>query len=769
MVVWETDRVNDAPQTAIESTLTALPALPQWLTVVLGVLAVCLAGLVYFRERGNAGARMRGGLALIRASLLLIVLWMLLGWSLMQYTTSRPEVVMVIDRSASMDTTDVGDSSAAVSRREYVVDSLKQFSRREELSQRYRTRWFWVADGVETADVDWLELDSLDAQVGLAIAQSRLGDALSRIVERQAGGGTAAIVFISDGINTAGRSLTDAGRAARLSTIPIYTVAVGRQMALPDLRVTDVLFERDIYLGDQGVIDLSVVATDAGAASTSIVLSDLQTGNVLDSTRVQFSTTQNQQTARLSFVPERAGEMELSISAEPVEGEQDLENNQTSISIHVQDRTIRVLMVFARPSYEFRFLKHLLERSKQLGDSRAAAFEVHCVLQEADAEYVLQDESAIRLVPSRESELAKYDAFILGDFDPRLVSRSAQSLIHDRVLQDGAGCIFVFGDGEPSRSLVGWALADLLPVKLPLGTTTRSPGDVRFHWDPTSIGAAALPLQLSASNGTAADVWSRLPSLVSLAKIDAIKPGAQVWATAGGPSPSAKQPLLVTQFAGSGRVAVQLTDETYRLNSLYGNDELYGRYWGQLLRWLTRGRLAAQQEAELTIQPRQSRYGEPVSVTLLAPKSAAGLPEIELILEDGQGGSQPLMLLRSGTSPRFYRTRLEDLPPGNYRAIWTQNEQVQRLSRSFSVSAPPSEQANLTADHDALRLVAEQSRGRFYEEDQIDRMLRELPEGRRTRLGALPPKPLWNHAWVGLGFMLLLTAEWLLRRRARML
>ncbi len=39
---------------------------------------------------------------------------------------------------------------------------------------------------------------------------------------------------------------------------------------------------------------------------------------------------------------------------------------------------------------------------------------------------------------------------------------------------------------------------------------------------------------------------------------------------------------------------------------------MYERYWIQMLRWLSRGKLNRQARTELSVEPRQSRLGEPI-------------------------------------------------------------------------------------------------------------------------------------------------------------
>ena len=56
------------------------------------------------------------------------------------------------------------------------------------------------------------------------------------------------------------------------------------------------------------------------------------------------------------------GDFEFTLDVTPLEGEQQLENNAQSRLVSVREEKVRVLLVASTPSYEYRFLKHMLER-----------------------------------------------------------------------------------------------------------------------------------------------------------------------------------------------------------------------------------------------------------------------------------------------------------------------------------------------------------------------------------------------------------------------
>ena len=86
----------------------------------------------------------------------------------------------------------------------------------------------------------------------------------------------------------------------------------------------------------------------------------------------------------------------------------------------------------------------------------------------------------------------------------------------------------------------------------------------------------------------------------------------------------------------------------------------------------------------------------------------------------------------------------------------------------FVVEAPRGEFEQIHVDTSALRLAARQTRGRFYTFDTAKQLVDDLPEGRQVPVETLPPKPLWNRWPLLCLFLVLLIAEWILRKRGGM-
>ncbi|MFO1065094.1 MAG: hypothetical protein U0892_14610 [Pirellulales bacterium] len=254
--------------------------------------------------------------------------------------------------------------------------------------------------------------------------------------------------------------------------------------------------------------------------------------------------------------------------------------------------------------------------------------------------------------------------------------------------------------------------------------------------------------------------------------VDKLKPGAQVLAAAASESSSRKPPHLISQFSGAGRTAFQTSDETFRWTSFQGSDQVYQRYWMQMLRWLSRGKLNQRDVSELIVEPRRALIGSPLLFSAKLGKSAAaalGDKPCTVQVTKSDGTQRRLELPRSASTVNLFRVSESTLAPGNYRAVVVEPSDSGAAPVTFTVTAPPGEQADVRLDLKALATLSERTGGRMETIDKAEMIFRNLPAGTPVRRGALPPEPLWNNPWVAALFVSLITAEWLLRRRANLL
>jgi hypothetical protein len=318
-------------------------------------------------------------------------------------------------------------------------------------------------------------------------------------------------------------------------------------------------------------------------------------------------------------------------------------------------------------------------------------------------------------------------------------------------------------------------LARVFPFD-PAGVRAPEPGKplaAPIVVEPTELGLASPPLQLGDTPEAARSIWHNLPPIYWMVDGLNLKRGAQVLAqdaTRAGPDGN-RLPLIVLQYVGAGKVLFHAIDETYRWSRGAG-DVFFARYWVQMIRYLSRSKLAeGDRSARLMTDRREYRAGDAVRLRVrfaderLAPPEDSG---VSVVLE--QRGRRTEHVLQRGEAGRgLFETTLRGLAPGAYHAWVAVPAMAGRApATDFTVAAPAGEMARVDMDAAAMRQAAEATKGHYYSVSEAESLPGDLPEGRQVPLEQLPPLGLWNRWPVILLFLGLLVGEWLLRKRSGM-
>lgn len=767
-------------------------------TLVLVVAAAAWVLYVYARERGRGGPLQKAALASLRIMLIVLVVFLLYGWMLHRHRTDLPDLVLLVDDSGSMATVD-DDSDprqrAERTRRLQAV-GLQQPARIElakllllennadllrQLQQRYRLKVYRLGGTVRPLSggvgesPDWTsEIRGLEA----SDSSSRLGKGLQEVFAIQRGRPTAAFVLLSDGVTTEGKTISEAAAEARRRAVPLFLVGLGSSHPPRDVRLADLLVDEVVFVGDLVHFDFQVLATGYQGRRTTVRLMVAgNDGSALAEQQITLGKDGVPQSVRLSHRPVEKGDYEFTIEVEPSAGEANAENNRQTRVVKVRDDALRVLYVQAYPSYDFRYLKTLLGRSLK-HDSPDKAVELTTVLQDADLEYAELDETAARGFPVNRDELFAYDVLIFGDVNPSFLSRAVMENIVAFVEQRGGGLVVLAGPRYTPLAYRDTPLAALLPVNLETASMPL-PGaalDRGFVSQPTRLGIASPQMQLADTLPASLAVWREMPEGYWSLTASDLRPGARTLAADPSRIGSAGEhlPMISMQFVGAGKVIFHASDETYRWARHPGGERYYARYWIQTLRYLSRAKLLeGGRLAELTADRTEYRRGETVRLRArffddrLAPAADDG---VTVMLESDGNPRRQLALHRDAVNRGVFEGRASNLPDGKYRAwIATPTLGGQPPVQRFAVVAPPGEQTRLEMDAADLQAAAKTSQGRFYTFGSAANLLRDLPRGRQVRIESLPPVPIWNsNVWAGL-FVVLIAAEWLLRKRAGLL
>jgi hypothetical protein len=756
------------------------------LASIFAVLSTSYVIYFYFREQSEASWLARLGLAAIRLSLIALILLVMVFQLQIRFTRmSLPPLAIIVDRSASMDVSDEYKEPAvrneikkhlkraglADATRWNIARSLlldKDAERMKDLADRYTPRFFTMAGAAQELSGDLPGLEEELREMDATGVESRLGTSLRSVLGDLRGQPLAAVVVLSDGITTEGIGLADAATEARSQAVPLFLVGIGSADKSSSLTLSDLVVDEIVFVNDYVDFDFKMTPYALAGKEVELILRDRVSGEELDRRRVVAGEDGVATRQKLSDRPTQLGRRDYLIEVANLKEELKDNRPQLSRQVEVRDDPIKVLLVQDAPSFEYKYLKNLLERDRTL--------DFNVVLQQADIEYPEQDQYALPVFPVSRKKLFEYDVLILGDVNLELFSRRDLENIAAFVKQKGGGLLLSTGGNFQAEAYERSPLAELLPFDVGVMTNVGN-NDIDllegFQIEPTPLGAASPHMQLGDTSSETAALWKALPKIYFLNAANGLKPNARVLAehpTRTG-ADGQRLPVFVIYYLPPGKVLWHGTDETYRWRFRLG-DAIYARYWVQAIRYLSRTKLLGDKGVELTADKLEYAQGEPVELRVrffderLVPDADDGVA----VVVEGEGKRQRVPLRRSSASREIFEGTMANLTTGDYEAMITKPalEKIPAAA-NFQVVAPAGEMARIELDEKEMKQAASRSRGRYYDVRNLAQVFDELPPGRPMKIATLPAIPLWNKWQILLLLLLLLVTEWLLRKRLGML
>lgn len=704
-----------------------------WWQVALALVLVAGAAWVGFCQWNRLG-RKRSVLLLELVRVLAVAL---LALTFLQPEIIRsairlepPEVVMLIDRTGSMETVDVPLPSGVMARAS-AVDRLLEDT---ELLEMVR------AQGTVAEEI----------MGGEAIQGTDLGEALERVAKRR--GNLRAVILLSDGDWNTGNPPGAVATRLRQRGVPVMTVGIGSDRHLPDVALELMAPPAYGLVGEQIAIPFALRNHLGRKLHADVRLKVGQREEA--SKRVSVAQGAWLEDALL-WTPQKTGEYVLEIEV-PVQAEEFVQaNNRVEVPISVRAETLKVLLVDSQPRWEFRFLRNALLRDPGVN--------VECVLLHPELG-AAQGPGYLPRFPQAENELAIYDVVFLGDVgvgDGELSPADAQALV-GLIRQQGSGLVFLPGRRGRIASLEKTALGELLPVILDPTLPRGSSFTVEQRLALAQRGASHFLTFLGKDEQENQRIWRTLPGFSWYAPVLRNRPGSDVLAThATQRNEWGRLPLLVVAHAGNGKVLFMGVESAWRWRR--GVEDLYHyRFWSQVVRWMAHRRYLAKDKAiRISYAPERPAVGETIFLQAIVSDDS-GFPirqgKVTGRVERADGQVEQFDLQAQEDGWGLFVGRIKVSGSGPLR-LKVEASNGARVETEIPILETQRERVGQPANFAALREIAEVTGGEFF----------PIAEARQAfeRISVLPePEPvrqrlrLWSHpAWI-LGLCLLLMGYW---------
>lgn len=702
-------------------------SLPGWLFFIIACALILLTYFYYRKTLPPLSALRRASLSVIRSASVVLVFFLLLQ-PIIHFTLEhrQPAVVgVLLDNSASMKIVDgkVPRSDSL----QFILNKLLPVQNRDSVVFALYTF---------QQNIRRFSGDSLD----FSGQQTNISHALESIIDTLLPRNLQSVVLVSDGqFNQGANPLGIAGK----SPVPIFTVGIGDTVPPKDLRITGLQANPVAYLGEE--IPLTVRFLQKGFSSGNVFVKLWQGKKLLEVKKSEIPPTSFEQKVQFKIRPEKAGEFRYSVEVEPLKGESTTRNNRKSFMVRILKRKVRALLVSGMPNFDQRMIIYALRQNKDirlqvLTERKGGGFFEHSEQVKPDSQ----------------------DVFILLGFPTRYTRAAFLDRIFNSVRKRKRPFFLLLSRTTDLRKLAAWQA--VLPIEI--SSVLREEKKVIPYL--TISGKLHPVTRLDENPQRVLAMWHDLPPVSSFGRRLVWKKGSSALLEASGSEQVKPYPVLAAAVlkgtkslllaaANVGSWHLQLQEDPAR-------DTFFQAFLERSLKWLVN----REDIQRIQIKPRQKIFtvGETVEFSgsvldeFYQPLNDA---EVQIELKSDGFRRQDVM---PGQGDRYsYRT--SGLPPGTYRysvSARRNNRQIGKAVGNIVIEPFELELLEPGTNRALLQEIAQKSSGKYFTAKKFVDQLGSM-SFRRQIHWSHREHTLWNKTyWLGV-IVLLLAAEWFLRKR----
>lgn len=688
-------------------------AQPWWLVAACILVGAGWALLLYHRSPVFADKPfiLRAGMAALRGAAVSILCLLLLSPIIRTRETEVKKPVLLVLQDAS-ESVGFGMDEKAKASLTASLDGL-----RAALDEDYEVRLMAFGTGVrEGADPVMGEKET-DIEQAMRYAREAFDPA------RMAG-----LVLLSDGLYNKGSNPL---YSTQVTQAPVIAIPLGNPAPVRDLAIKRLFHNKIAYRGDRFNVQLDILARNAAAEKSELSIYDITGGTprLLEKRPVSIGQDPFFQTQEVILSADAPGIRRYRFSLSPISGEQVKGNNTREMYIEVLDARQKVLLLADAPHPDLSAIRQSLD---------------------ALSNYKVE----LRFLGENTGPLKAYDLVILHQIPSR---RNKAAALLQELRQSRVPVWFIAGSSSDIPALsTAQGLLDIRGDGGNLNEVQALPVTVFqvFTLDEAArTGISRFPPLLSPFGDYRAGAAAR-PMLRQ--RIGAVQTDYPLWLF------GEDDQRRIAILAGEGIWKWRLFDYLQHRNHAVV-DEFIGKTVSYLATREDKRRLRVLPVKPIFAENEPVRFdGELYNENY----ERITVPDIRVVIKDAENREYVFLMNRTET---MYSLNAGLLPPGNYSYRATANHSGKELLHEgrFSIQPVDQELADLQADHDLLRLLADRSGGATVSKDSLEM----LPDLIRAKLKAKPvmyssveSRPLIHWKWLFALLILFLGGEWFLRR-----
>ncbi len=440
-------------------------------------------------------------------------------------------------------------------------------------------------------------------------------------------------------------------------------------------------------------------------------------------------------------------------------------NTTGNTSVRISDeKELRVLYIQGALTWDYKFINLALRQDQTIKLTGLTRTSKQSIFRQ-------NVESAGELMsgfPTSLEQLAPFRVVVLSNLRPVDLTPEQQDVLARFCGELGGGVLMIGGPSTFDSTWQSTRLEQLMPVTFS-GYSGVQGLDRPFRIQLTPEALAHPVFQISDSRPPR-EAWAQLPTFTQFGRVDAAKPGAQVWMLHPSENgPRGRRILMASQRYGAGLSAVLCVQNFWRWRLARDCEpQDYDRFWRQLFRFLSE---AGRQDVAIHLADQELHPQMDVRVILEKEPNPKNLTDTnrKFFVRVEDGGKDRLeeeAVELEPLHPVEFRFRAER--PGVYTVIVTDPMKVPITSRPIEIREVNVEFQNTGRSMETLRQWAAVSEGVAFKVEecpaaadlvaQIKAKIEEVRHGRQTR------RVIGVNGWVLTLVLGCLAADWVLRK-----
>jgi len=569
--------------------------------------------------------------------------------------------------------------------------------------------------------------------------------------------------------------VTDGGDARALppalaSGVPVFSVAVGTELTKSDdLRIGRVEAPEQVDAKTDFEINAEVSASGhkeffSQLDNFSLTLSENSNSIAAEAIKLSPDTRQRQAVLRVRSAEPGIHRYKLRVPVFRTEAA--TLNNERIVTVEVRDPSLRVFYYASELGQEFKPLRNALKADPGV--------DFTALIRTGADRFLLQGQRAGdkfgNEFPTSLELLQRFKCVFISGAEAKDLSPAALKAL-EQFVSEGGGLVLTGGPGAFGRG--GWTQTPLA-LAFPWQIASSEPP---FHYDTVAIELTPL--------GRAHSIFRDLTTILGeggpLAHFEgyntpgSLRPGAQGLVQAA-LSSGERPAVIATGRYGKGKVLGVATNSLWKW-SLSGKDgdKLYDTFWRQAVRYL-----ASTEEGGGLLKlsaDKQGRYQPGARAMISArvlDRALHPLPGaiISATLKKLDGALIGPVSFREDSPVGTYTAQVDLVQAGTYRLQASASDSkgvLETRELLLEAGAGVGEGSNLAVNTSYLQELAAKTGGAMRPQDQANELVDLVLDGVNAKIRYRELSLLWDTPLYFLVFLVLMTAEWIARRRMNLI